>query len=68
MRQIPAETENCFRRAFFSLKSAAAIFICMAAAFFARYARRAAAVLARAGIRRATVIEWQCREMSEASR
>ncbi len=35
---------------------------------FARYARRAAAVLARADIRRATVIERQCREMSEVSR
>ena len=33
-----------------------------------RYARRAAAVLARADIRRATVIERQCREMSEVSR
>ena len=33
--------------------------------YFARYARRATAVLARAGIRRATVIERQCREMSE---
>ena len=36
--------------------------------FFARYARRAAAVLARADIRRATVIERRCREMSEVSR
>ncbi len=35
---------------------------------FARYARRATSVLARAGIRRATVIERQCREMSEVSR
>ena len=35
---------------------------------FVRYARRATAVLARAGIRRATVIERQCREMSEVSR
>ena len=34
---------------------------------FARYARKAAAVLARAGICRATVIERQCREMSEVS-
>ena len=33
-----------------------------------RYARRTTAVLARAGIRRATVIEWQCHEMSEVSR
>ena len=36
--------------------------------FFARYARRATAVPARAGIRRATVIERQCREMTEVSR
>ena len=36
--------------------------------FFARYARRATTVLARAGIRRAKVIERQCREMSEVSR
>ena len=36
--------------------------------FFGRYARRTTAVLARAGIRRATVIERQCREMSEVSR
>lgn len=32
---------------------------------FARYARRVAIVLARAAIRRATVIERQCPEMSE---
>ncbi len=32
---------------------------------FARYARRATAALARAGIRRATVIGRQCRGMSE---
>ena len=31
-------------------------------------AKRRPAVLARAGIRRAAVIKWQCREMSEASR
>ena len=35
---------------------------------YVRYARRATAVLARAGIRRATVIERLCREMSEVSR
>ena len=36
--------------------------------FYVRYARRATAVLARAGIRRATVIERLCCEMSEVSR
>ena len=35
---------------------------------FARYAGRAATVLARADIRPATVIEWQCHEMSEVLR
>ena len=38
------------------------------APLFARYARRTTAVLARAGTRRATVIERICREMSGVSR
>ena len=44
------------------------IWIRSAGSPFVRYARRATAVLARAGIRRATVIERQCGEMSEVSR